>query len=150
MSNLEIEMVDDAEKSTLDIEIIDIHEWEAEEVNREDERIKIKGLLTKSVIANKGNPGMVNRALKTGVTNPQKHKCHAAFIWYTIEQQSTLPEETAYEDRSEWVDRAVDLRPLHLKALAEDGRIDKNRINRILKLTRDSGKIHFATKDRGR
>ena len=40
MSTLEIEMVDEAEKSTLEIEIMDIHEWEAEEspVNREEER----------------------------------------------------------------------------------------------------------------
>ena len=90
---------------------------------------------------------MVNRILKTGVTNPQKHKGHAAFIWYTIEQQSTLPEETAYEDQNEWVDRAVNLGPLHLKAVAEDGKIDKRRINRILKLSRDSGMIHFATKE---
>ena len=145
MANLGTEMVNDAEKSTLDIEIIDIHGWEAEEGDREDERIK--ELLTKSVIASEGNPGMVNRALKTGVTNPQKHKCHAAFIWYTIEQQSTLPGETAYEDQSEWVDRAVNLGPLHLEAAAEDGRIDKNRMNRILKLTRELGKTHFATKE---
>ena len=109
MADLGAEMVDDAEKSTLHIDIIDIHAWEAEEVNREDERIKMKELLTKSVIANEGNPGMVNRAVKTGVTDPQKHKCHAAFIWYTIKQQITMPGETAYEDESEWVDRARDL-----------------------------------------
>ena len=72
MADLGAEIVDDAEKSTLNIDIIDIHEWEAEEVDREDERIKIKGLVTKAVIANEGNPGMVNRVVKTGVTNPQK------------------------------------------------------------------------------
>ena len=135
--------------STLEVEMVDIHEWEAEESpdNREEERKKIKDLLTRSIIANKGNPGMVNRILKTGVTDPQKHKCHAAFIWYTIEQQNTLPEETAYTDQSGWIDKAADLRPLHLEAIGEEGRIEKGRINRILKQTRKSGIIHFATKE---
>ena len=73
MADLGTEMVDDTEKSNLGIERIDLHAWEAEEVNREDERIKIKELVTKSVIANEGNPGMVNRVVKTGVTDPQKH-----------------------------------------------------------------------------
>ena len=100
-------MRNDAEESTLDIEMIDIHAWEAEETNKEDEKRKIKELLTRSVIANKGSPGMVNRAVRAGSANPQQHKCHAAFIWYTIKQQITKPGETAYEDESEWVDRAV-------------------------------------------
>ena len=146
MADLGAEMVDDAEKSTLNIDIIDIHEWEAEEVDREDERIKIKGLVTKSVIANEGNPGMVNRVVKTGVTNPQKHKCHAAFIWYTIKQQNTQPGETAYDDESEWADRALDMRPVHSEAVTEDGRINKDRMDRILRTTRGTKEVHFATK----
>ena len=65
--------MDDVEKSTLNIETIDLHQWEAEEeeVDREDERIRIKELVTKAVIANEGNPGMVNRVVKTGVTKTQ-------------------------------------------------------------------------------
>ena len=63
-------MMNDAEESTLDIEMIDIHAWEAEETNREDEKNKIKELLTRSVIANEGSPGMVNRAVRAGSANP--------------------------------------------------------------------------------
>ena len=39
-------------------------EAEEEEVDREDERIRIKELVTKAVIANEGNPGMVNIVVK--------------------------------------------------------------------------------------
>ena len=91
---------------------------------------------------------MVNRAVKTGVTDPQKHKCHAAFIWYTIKQQITMSGETAYEDESEWVDRAVDLRPLHSRAVTQNGRIDKDSIERILRTTRKLDELpHFTTEE---
>ena len=67
--------------STLEVEMVDIHEWKAEESpdNREEEKNKIKELLNISVIANKGNPGMVKRLLKSGVTDPQKYKCHMVY-----------------------------------------------------------------------
>jgi hypothetical protein len=43
--------------STLEVEMVDIHEWEAEESpdKREEEKNKMKKLLDRSVIANKGN-----------------------------------------------------------------------------------------------
>ena len=124
--------------STLEVEMVDIHEWEAEESpdNREEERKKIKDLLIKSIIANKGNPGMVNRLLKSGVTDPQKHKCHAAFIWYTIEQEPAQPGETAYTDKSEWVDRAANWAPLLLRAIGESGGIEARLMDKILGQTR--------------
>ena len=136
MADHETEMGNNVEESSLDIEIMDIHAWEAEEINREGERIKVKELLTKSVIANGGSPGMVNRAVRIGVTDPKKYKCHAALIWYTIKQQLIQEGKTAYEDESEWVDRAVDLRSLHSRAVTQNGRIDKNNIERILRTTR--------------
>ena len=72
--------------STLEVEMVDIHEWEAEESpdKREEEKNKIKKLFDRSVIANKGNPGMVKRLLKSGVTDPQKYKCHASCIIYMV------------------------------------------------------------------
>ena len=40
MSDQGAGMMDNAEESTLDVEIIDIHAWEAEETNREEEKRK--------------------------------------------------------------------------------------------------------------
>ena len=120
--------------STLEVEMVDIHEWEAEEspVKRDEERNKIKKLLDRSVIANKGNPGMVKRLLKSGVTDPQKYKCHASFIWYTIDQEPAQPGETAYTDKSGWSDRAADWSPLLLTAVGESGSIEASKMDGIL------------------
>ena len=52
--------------STLEVEMVDIHEWDAEESpdRREEEKKEIKKMLDRAVIANEGNPGMVKRILK--------------------------------------------------------------------------------------
>ena len=132
-------MMDNAEESTLDVEIIDIHAWEAEETNRNK-------LLIRSVIANKGSPGMVNRAMRIGSSNPRQLKCHAAFIWYNLGQETAEQGETAYEDESEWMDRAIDLRQLYSRAIAENGGIGKNQMERILRTVRKQNDDHFTTK----
>ena len=72
--------------SQLEVEMVDIHEWDAEESldKREEEKNKMKKQLDKSVTANKGNLGMVKRVLKQGATYPQKYKSCASFVWYSI------------------------------------------------------------------
>ena len=67
---------------------VEIHEWGAEESldRREEEKNKMRKLLEKSVTANEGNFGMLKRVLKKGATSPQKYKCCASFVWYSVEQ----------------------------------------------------------------
>ena len=66
--------------SSLEVEMIDIHEWDTEESidKRKDEKEKMRKELEKSVRANKGNVGMIKGMLKAGVTNPRKYKCAAS------------------------------------------------------------------------
>ena len=71
------------------------------------------------MIANDGNPGMVKRLLKSGVTDPQKYKCHASFIWCSIDQEPSKPGETSYKDKSKWNDRAANWSPLLQTAKVE-------------------------------
>ena len=120
--------------STQEVEMVDIHEWDAEESpdKREEEKSKIKKLLDRSVVANEGNPGMVKRLLKSGVTDPQKYKCHASFISYSIDQVPSKPGETSYKDKSEWNDRAANWSPLLLTGREESGSIEENKMDRLL------------------
>ena len=88
--------------SNLEVKMIDIHEWDAEESmdTRRDEKEKMRKELEKSVIANNGNVGMIKRMLKTGVTTPKKYKCSASFIWYSVEQDDPQKGEVAYTDQT--------------------------------------------------
>ena len=88
--------------SNLEVKMIDIHEWDAEESldKRREEKEKIKKELEKSVKANQGNVGMIKRMLKTGVTSPQKYKCAASFVWYSVKQDDPQQGEVAYTDKA--------------------------------------------------
>ena len=121
--------------STLEVEMVDIHEWDAEESpdKREEEKKKMKKLLDKSVTANEGNLGMVKRILKQGVTNPQKYKCYASFVWYSIEQADPKPGETAYTEKDEWEDRAANWSSLLEISKGESRGIQEEKMDTILR-----------------
>ena len=112
--------------STQEVKMVDIHEWDDEESpdRREEEKKEIKKLLDREVIANEGNPGMVKRILKHGVTDPQKYKCHASFIWYSVEQMPTQPGQTAYKEKDNWIDRAANWTALLKTAKGESRSIE--------------------------
>ena len=60
----------------------------------------------KSVRANDGNPGFVKGMLRAGATTSRKHRCAAAYIWYSIKQDQSNPGESPYTDLTGWLDRA--------------------------------------------
>ena len=64
-------------------EMIDVHEWDAEESkdNRTKKREEMIQMIEKSVRANNGNKAYVKGMLKAGATEAKKHRCAAAYIW---------------------------------------------------------------------
>ena len=100
--------------SSLEVKMIDIHEWDTEESmdKRRDEKEKMRKELEKSVRANGGNVGMIKGMLKAGVTDPRKHKCAASFVWHSIKQDDPKSGETAYTSQAGWKDRATNWAPL--------------------------------------
>ena len=100
--------------SNLEVKMIDIHEWDAEESmdKRRDEKEKIRKELEKSVKAIKGNVGMIKRMLKTGVTTPKKYKCSASFVWYSVKQDNPQQGEVAYINQTGWENRGANWAPL--------------------------------------
>ena len=63
------------------VEIVDIHEWDAEESLEKRKEMKeyMRIEIDKSVRANDGNPGFIKGMLKAGATDPRKHRCAAAY-----------------------------------------------------------------------
>ena len=75
---------------------------------------------------------MVNRVLKKGATYPQKYKCCASFVWYSVEQADPKPGETAYTDKNEWEDRAANWSALLETAKGESRGIEEEKMDKIL------------------
>ena len=79
----------------------------------------------KSVRANAGNPGFVKGMLKAGATNTRKHRCAAAYIWYSIKQDQTNPGESPYTDLTGWLDRAPTWAHYLATAKGESGAVER-------------------------
>ena len=120
--------------STLKVEMIDIHEWDAEEslekrkVLKENMRIEIE----KSVRANDGNPGFIKGMVKAGATDPRKHRCAAAYVWYSVTQDKPNPGEKAYTDFTGWKDRAPTWSHLLATARGESGGIESRKMKDLI------------------
>ena len=94
--------------STLKVDMIDIHAWDAEESpeKRKDTTEKMLVEIEKSERANDGNPGFIKGMLKKDTTSSRKHRCAAAYISYSIKQDISKPGESPYTDFTGWQDRA--------------------------------------------
>ena len=121
--------------STLfDTEMVDIHEWDAEESLEKREKLKEKMnlLLEKSVTANKGNLGMLKRVLNKHATSPKKYKYCASFVWYSVGQATPLPGEVEYVIKTGWDDRSANWSPLLATAKAPSREVEEAKMDLIL------------------
>ena len=86
----------------------------------------------RSVRANAGNPGFVKGMLKAGATNTKKHRCAAAYIWYSIEQDQANPGESAYTDFSEWLDRCPTWNHYLTTAIGDSGAVERKKMMELI------------------
>ena len=75
---------------------------------------------------------MIKRILKKGVTNPQKYKCSASFVWYSAEQADPRQGEVAYSDETGWEDRAANWSSLLATAKGDSKGIEEEKMDKIL------------------
>ena len=133
--------------STLKVEMIDIHEWDAEESleKRKDLKEKMGKEIEKSVKANDGNIGMIKGMLKAGVTNSRKHRCAASFVWHSLTQDKPKQNETAYTDFTNWEDRAANWAPILATAKGESRGIESKKMKNLI--GDDHKTLHPAIRD---
>ena len=114
--------------STQKAEMIDVHEWDAEESknNRELKRDEMIKKLETSVEANDGNKVYVRGMLKKGATDTKKHRCAGAYIWYSC-CQNPQTGETPYTDESEWKDRSPTWTHYMATAIGESGQLKERK-----------------------
>ena len=76
--------------ATKDMEatMVDVYEWDHEETTtqRDIEKKKMFGMIEASVIANKGNVGMIKKMLRKNAKDPRNYKCHSSFFWFSMGQ----------------------------------------------------------------
>ena len=109
--------------------MIDVHEWDAEEStdNRKEKRDEMIEKVERSVRANNGNQVYVKGMLKAGATDTRKHRCAAAYIWYSIKQDPKTG-ESPYTDLAKWLDRAPTWAHYLATAIGESGAIERKKM----------------------
>ena len=110
-------------------EMIDVHEWEAEESN-DDRKTKRDLMVTKlerSAEMNDGNKVYVRGMLKKGATDTKKHRCAGAYIWYSVKQDPQTG-ENPYTDQSEWKDRAPTWHHFMATAIGDSGTVERKKM----------------------
>ena len=119
--------------STQKAEMIDVHEWDAEESknNRELKREEMIKKIETSVEANDGNKVYVRGMLKKGATDTKKHRCAGAYIWYSC-CQNPQTGETPYTDESEWKDRSPTWTHYMATAIGESGAVERKKMMNLI------------------
>ena len=77
-----------ASNKDLEAKVVDVYEWDHEEstIQRDLEKKKMIAMIGTSVIANKGNVGMVKKMLRKGATDSKNYKCHSSFLCFSMGQ----------------------------------------------------------------
>ena len=101
-------------------------------VSRQEKRDQIIVKVERSVRANAGNPGFVKGMLKAGATNTKKHRCAAAYLWYSIKQDQANPGESPYTDFSEWLDRCPTWTHYLATAKGESGAVERKKMMELI------------------
>ena len=123
-------------------EMIDVHEWEAEE-SKEDRKTKRDLMITKverSAEKNGGNKVYVRGMLKAGATETRKHRCAGAHVWYSIWQDPLEDGANLWEDQSEWHDRSPNWQKLMTTALGDSGTVERKKMKKLI--GEDSRTLH--------
>ena len=120
--------------STLKVEMIDIHEWDAEESLEKRKELKenMRKEIEKSVRANDRKPRFIKGMLKTDVTDSRKHRCAASYVWYSVTQNKPNPSEKAYTDFTGWKYRAPSWAHLLATAKGESGGIESRKMKDLM------------------
>ena len=66
--------------------MVDVNEWDHEEttMQRHIEKKKMFGMIEASVIANKGNVGMIKKMLRKDAKDKRHYKCHGSLFWFSM------------------------------------------------------------------
>ena len=123
-------------------EMIDVHEWEAEE-SKEDRKTKRDLMITKverSAEKNGGNKVYVRGMLKTGATETRKRRCNGAYVWYSIRQDPLEDNANFFSDESEFNDRSPNWQKLMATAIGDSGTIERKKMKKLI--GEDSRTLH--------
>ena len=121
--------------STQKAEMIDVHEWEAEESNG-DRKTKRDLMVTKverSAEQNEGNKVYVRGMLKTRATDTKKHKCAGAYVWYSVRQDPQTDDKFyGPGEQSEWEDRAPNWQKIMTTAIGDSGAVERRKMKKLI------------------
>ena len=112
-------------------EMIDVHEWEAEE-SKEDRKTIRDLMITKlerSAENNGGNKVYVRGMLKKGATETRKRRCNGAYVWYSIWQDPLEDNTNFFSDESEFNDRSPNWQKLMATAIGDSGTIERKTVS---------------------
>ena len=90
------------------------------------------GMLGTSVIANKGNVGMVKKMLRKGATDSKNYKCHSSFLWFSMGQDDNKQGVTPYTTNNDWRDQSVNWSHILTTAKGHNGDIEEAGMDHVL------------------